>query len=182
MEHKSIKLNLFKFLHFWTSTTLYQIQQVQTNLWSKETSPTFWPDFSHLFRVEDFKSLSHVIGTRKSLPFDTETKYHHILKHEPPIRWGVDPSLWSGCGNHSMWGLLKEIYENSRTILHGMYYKVWQCLLPPSAVASPNRQTETPRNSNIYSQANFTFSCERQMLQAIHIMGQTTSPTQATCH
>ena len=42
----------------------------------------------YICTVENFISFPHVIGTRESSPFDTETKYHHILKHEPPIRRG----------------------------------------------------------------------------------------------
>ena len=41
---------------------------------------------------------------------------------------------------------------------------------------------KTQKNSISQSQASSIFFCEKQTLQAIHIMGQTPSPTQTTCY
>ena len=62
--------NLSKFLHFDHQPLFTKFNKVKTNLWTKETSPNFQPDLSHLFRFEDFKFLSHVIGTQKIITIE----------------------------------------------------------------------------------------------------------------
>jgi hypothetical protein len=62
--------NLSKFLHFDHQPLFTKFDKVKTNLWTKETSSTFRPSLSHLFRFEDFKFLSHVIGTQKIITIE----------------------------------------------------------------------------------------------------------------
>ena len=61
---------LSKFQHFDYQPLFTKFDKVKTNLWTKETSSTFRPNLSHLFRFEDFIFLSHVIGTQKIITIE----------------------------------------------------------------------------------------------------------------
>ena len=61
---------LSKFQHLEYQPLFAKLDKVKTNIWTKETSSTFRPDPSHLFRFEDFIFLSHVIGTQEIITIE----------------------------------------------------------------------------------------------------------------
>ena len=59
---------LSKFLHL--DPFFPTFNKVQTSFWTGEDSSDSKPDLSHLFTVEDFRFLSHVLGTQQIITIE----------------------------------------------------------------------------------------------------------------
>jgi len=61
---------LSKNLHLDPKPFFSTFNKVQTSFWDKEDPSTFGPDLSHLFTVENYRFLSHVLGTQRIIKIE----------------------------------------------------------------------------------------------------------------